>query len=293
MRGTAAENDGLLQSVMETQKVIQRQLASLQKIVQCRPVNNDGMGTESRPRSERSGIVCHHCQRPGHKRPDCPDLPPRQGSGHHATGSGRPSTDNRGRWTSAAPSASTVQTIGQTLYLHVRIGKAKYKGLLDSGSEVTLLPAKAAQGYILQPTYRVLRAANGTEINVLGALRIDIKVGKLRLDTEFIVSDQIEEILLGMDWMDRHQCILECGSKILTIQDVRFELKKKSTNGICHKVVSSSDVDIPARTEAVVSGKVVYSNLNQPNPALWTTESRECLKGLQAARGLVELRFGP
>ena len=57
--------------------------------------------------------------------------------------------------------------------------------------------------------------------------------------------------------------------------------------------MSSSDDDIPARTEAVVSGKVVYSNSNQPNPALWTTESREFPEGTSGCLWIGGVQFGP
>ena len=178
------------------------------------------MGTESRPRTERPRIVCHHCQRPEHKRPDCPDLPPRQGSDHHTTGSGRPSTDNRGRWTPAAPPASTVQTIGQTLCLPTRsYRESQIQGVAGFRLGSHALTCQSCSGIYLATNIScsASRKRDGNQRFGSPAYRHQSRE-MLRLDTEFIVSDQIEEILLGMDWMDRHQCILECGSKILTIQ---------------------------------------------------------------------------
>ena len=119
-----------------------------------------------------------------------------------------------------------------------------------------------------------------------------MKIGRLVLLTEFIVSDQVDEILFGMDWLNQNKCVLECGSNTLRIQDSFFELFKKVPKECRHRIVSKIDVHIPARTEALISGKAVYSNLSVPNADLWSTSPNECVQGLHAARGLVRLRSG-
>ena len=116
-----------------------------------------------------------------------------------------------------------------------------------------------------------------------------VGVHSFYLDTDFIVSDQIEEVILGMDWMNRHQCVLECGFDVIRIQDVQFGLHRKAPRNNCHKVVLQSDAAIPARAETLVKGKVVYSNLQEDNSGLWTTEPRKCADGLHSARGLIRL----
>ena len=143
VRGTAAD-DGVLRSLVETQKVIQRQLASLQEYVNQPPPRAAPFPAE-RPGVSSPNIVCHHCQSPGHIRPNCPDLAFRPDS----SGGSRNQSNNRGSRPSDGPrSTDTVRSIGKALYLKVQIGKQRLKGLLDSGSEVTLLPATAARGYI-------------------------------------------------------------------------------------------------------------------------------------------------
>ena len=237
----------------------------------------------------RSRITCHHCQRPGHIRPNCPDRQQRFSTNEDSDSSGH---GHPAQPSATGPPPSRVQTIGTTLYLSVQIGKRKHEGLLDTGSEVTLLPAAFAGGCSLLPSYRTLRAANGTVINVLGSVTLNVKIGRLVLLTEFIVSDQVDEILFGMDWLKKHRCVLECGSNTLRIQDSFFELFKKVPKECRHRIVSRIDVQNPARTEALISGKAVCSNLSKPNADLWSTSPSECVQGLHAARGLVRLRSG-
>ena len=51
-------------------------------------------------------------------------------------------------------------------------------------------------------------------------------------------------------------------------------------------------MEIPARTEALVPGKAVYSNFKLLHSDPWSTESRECVKGLHSARGLIKSTTG-
>ena len=167
VRGTVADNDKLVKSLLETQRDLQKQLSSLHETVLQQSTRAAALRAVDGAPSGKSRIVCHHCQRPGHIRPNCPD--------RHLHSSTNEDSDSSGHGHPAQPSAigpppSRVQTIGTTLYLSVQIGKRRYKGLLDTGSEVTLLPAAFAEGYSLLPSYRTLRAANGTVINVLGSV---------------------------------------------------------------------------------------------------------------------------
>ena len=55
-----------------------------------------------------------------------------------------------------------------------------------------------------------------------------MRVGSLYLGTDFIVSDQIEKVIFGMDWMTRHRCVLECGFDVIRIHGVQFRLSNKA-----------------------------------------------------------------
>ena len=91
-------------------------------------------------------------------------------------------------------------------------------------------------------------------------MTVDLRAGKLRVSKVFVVSDQIDEAILGMDWMNQHKCLLDCGSNTLTIQDRSFEPSKKASRDCTHRVVSRISVKIPARTEALVPGKAISNS---------------------------------
>ena len=63
---------------------------------------------------------------------------------------------------------STGESSGSATYLKARVDGREQDCLLDTGSEVSLLPASLVPRSEIRPTDYTLRAANGTRIEVLG-----------------------------------------------------------------------------------------------------------------------------
>ena len=100
----------------------------------------------------------------------------------------------------SSPANKSCKT-GNTLFIEVKIGKRRCPALLDMGSEVTLLPKQWADLSQLNRSSRTLRAANGTLINIVGEWKTVVTIGPVSVKMNFIVSDQIDELLVGIDWM--------------------------------------------------------------------------------------------
>lgn len=79
--------------------------------------------------------------------------------------------------------------------------------LIDMGSEVSMiLPFSDVEGLWLQPSSRIRLAANGTGIRVLGEVTVPLKVNRCYGNsTTFLVSGQIFEPMLGMDFLRQHR----------------------------------------------------------------------------------------
>ena len=67
-------------------------------------------------------------------------------------------------------------------------------------------------GYVIEKTHKVVRAANGTEANV--SLRLDNKQFVIKT----LVSQDVEEIMLGYDFLTTNKCIWDFGANQITIQ---------------------------------------------------------------------------
>ena len=84
VRETSSMDDGLLrtlvetqkafqQSLVESQKSMQKQIASLTEALQKEKVNPERSSNAAKWSGTRVKAICHYCKKPGHYRPECPD----------------------------------------------------------------------------------------------------------------------------------------------------------------------------------------------------------------------------
>ena len=72
---------------------------------------------------------------------------------------------------------------------------------MDTGSEVSLLPASLVPENQIRPTDYTLRAANGTPIEVLGCAVVPITTGLYSSTVDGVVTNHVTEVMLGADWL--------------------------------------------------------------------------------------------
>ena len=87
------------------------------------------------------------------------------------------------------------------LYSRFKIQGVERACLIDSGSEVSIIPLKWSEGLEIVPSQRNLRAVNGTRITLYGEVETGIEVGYRTVSTSLLVTDQIDTVILGLDWL--------------------------------------------------------------------------------------------
>jgi len=87
------------------------------------------------------------------------------------------------------------------VYLRAHLGKREVEFLVDTGCERSVTPRNLTGDAVLEPADCRLFAANGTAINVVGEVSMNIRIGDLILFTRFVVSDNITEPMLGVEWL--------------------------------------------------------------------------------------------
>ena len=100
---------------------------------------------------------CYFCGDIGHMVKDC------EKNNQYARNGGVSRADDQN-------DSDTVR--GQT-YLRLVVNGKPSKCLLDTGSDVTLLPTSVVTGLRMEPTTRRIRAANGTAIKVTGTATVE------------------------------------------------------------------------------------------------------------------------
>jgi transposase InsO family protein len=266
----------------------------------------------SRNQSEGRPVVCFICNMPGHLKRNCPNqtvttqivnrgnLPegprpnrncyncgqsnhlarscPLKNSGQSANGAALPTTATR--------SVNYHVAGARSAYLPVRIQGRKRYCLLDTGSEVSVLPDSYVSKNNVWPCNQTLKAANGTAIPILGETEISLEIGTVIITARCLVSEHVSEILLGLSFLEENECIWDFARRLLAIKGMQVSLTAHKPTGSVRRVVLQQETTIPARCEMTILAKTVYSDLSLREND-WSSKPIELSPGVRLARTLV------
>jgi len=110
------------------------------------------------------------------------------------------------------------------VYIRAQIGKCMTVCLVDTGSEKCVLPARIIDAESLEPADCRLFAANGTTINVIGEIFLDVHVGDLTIPTRFVVSSNVTEPMLGANWLRSNRIVWDFAKDLLIVNGEVFDM---------------------------------------------------------------------
>jgi predicted aspartyl protease len=176
-------------------------------------------------------------------------------------------------------------------YLKLRENNQEYYGLLDTGSEVTIVPAGITEQMTLEPSSQGLFAANGTAINVRGRVKIESLSDGASLPLYGLVSEQVAEIILGVDFLKMHNAIWDFDAGVIQLNGVKHVLHTRNAKSWCRRIVVGEDVNVPPLSEIVFSTYVSFNgNIGSTSNGCWATIPREPVPGVHVARTLIPSR---
>jgi predicted aspartyl protease len=174
-------------------------------------------------------------------------------------------------------------------YLRAVIGSSDCICLLDTGSEISLIPTHLVDLSHVNETSQTLRAANGTPIAILGQISLPMKIGNYRTEVTGLVSDHIAEVMLGIEWLTRNGTVWNFAQGQICLGGEQISLICRINEHLwTRRVYLQEDAQIPARTEknlatnVVIRGRPDFSKEMQ-----WTTESTQLVSGVRVARTLI------
>jgi hypothetical protein len=280
----AAENDALSKEVGRLRHV--EQLRAVPSTIEFR----DSSGLAA-PNTRRMQGACFSCGQDGHYARSCLNSSTRNGRAVRQQTQRQPApVDMFQSSLRVAGSKRTGQrAAGRPAYLNVNIGSQKCEALLDSGSEVSLLPARFVDPQLITPTSQTLKAANGTLIAVLGQATLQIQFGQIVTSITGLVSEHVAEIMLGIDWLMDKQVVWDFYKGRIKFGRKFYPLHNKSSAGSwCKRVVLQEEVTIPARSEVNLPTKVVVrGRFGDGDDTQWGTDTNVIATGLHAARTLI------
>jgi len=195
------------------------------------------------------------------------------------------------------------------VYIKAQIGRHSAVCLVDTGSKKCVLPRRLNDGSLLEAAECLFFAANGTTINVVGEKTLNVQVGNLTIPTRSLVSDNVTEPMLGVNWLGSNRVIWDFAKDVLLVNGRKFELVTRESRVMCRMVVAIKNTviersmkvkDYKARsvqsamsaTSAaevpIVPGKVEMNRMNlEHTGCVWTTEANELRRGLSVARTIM------
>jgi len=106
-----------------------------------------------------------------------------------------------------------------TAYVQARIDGCIRHCLLDSGADVSLIPipSQFVSREKLVPDERRLLAANNTTIHIDGQTRLTVLINKQRFSAVLLVSPNVDEVILGRDWLQENNVVWNFGENSIKI----------------------------------------------------------------------------
>lgn len=227
---------------------------------------------------------CPRCNMPGHWAKYCPQMT------KQSTGEQLPSTTTLQRteldasvkheWARVGarravqhvPSESVNTSAQRAAYLKARISGRYHHCLLDSGADVSLAPSRFVDPGRVTTTTCPLLAVNNTSLVVDGTIQLPVVVDGKKLTSTFFVTPNIDEFILGRDWLTDNHVVWDFSQQSVLIDKKSFRLKDRHSSAqSCKRAVTRAEVTIPPAL------KPSYRRIS--STADWTTSPARRLTG--------------
>ena len=176
------------------------------------------------------------------------------------------------------------------VYLRMRLCGRRLKVLIDSGCEVSMVPYDLVKGLPsvhVEPAEEKISAANGTAITVLGEAVLPFKLNGQLIETRVFVSRDIEEPILGSDWLTEHECVWDFKSRRIVVDGKPAITRPRQGPLRCRRVYLQGDVVIPSKQQIDVTVRTPLVSLGHQTIDNHAVETRPVCKGVYVARTLI------
>ncbi|CAC5402085.1 Transposon Ty3-I Gag-Pol polyprotein,Transposon Ty3-G Gag-Pol polyprotein [Mytilus coruscus] len=164
--------------------------------------------------------------------------------------------------------AVTTASEDAGMYVKLNVGDIEAKFVVDTGATLTLVSSKLynmltpLDKSYLNEVKTTVRSVCGNKLELRGKSSFNLRFGSNLLQSEAVVTDLQVDGILGLDFMKRHNCLIDVNNGLVCIGDFKVDLCFRGSIG-CYRVVASEAVVIPPRSEIVINGTVCLAEENQ------------------------------
>jgi len=131
-------------------------------------------------------------------------------------------------------------------------------------------------------------AANGTLIPVMGTVTLRFEVADVPVHCKFLVSDAVDEPMLGIDWLTANNCHWDFTRGILMIKGQEVSLLERPRRPIVRRVYVEDNVFVPPLTQVTVPVRLAWTNYEKgANATEWMLDTKQLYQGVVVARSLL------
>ncbi|MES9904881.1 MAG: pol polyprotein, partial [Sedimenticola sp.] len=198
------------------------------------------------------------------------------------------------------PIALNTVAAKQGYFLAAKINDNFVTFLIDSGASSTILSNKVIEKWPylirpkLTPVQSTLITVTGEATPFLGKTKIELCMGKQKIEQNVLVADIEMDGILGLDFLLTNQCDIMLSKGYITLKGERIPcfVNSEADHDICCRIAVGETVEIPPETEIIVSGKPI-DPINRHKVGILEPKNGFMEKtGLMVARVLVDPKFG-
>ena len=151
--------------------------------------------------------------------------------------------------------------LGGGIYIPSTIGNQEFFMLLDTGATVSILSFRTYQSLSpdllpdLGPPDTGIYTANGQPVDVKGKINVPLAIGPQTLEHMFYVADIESEVILGLDFLDSHECTLNVAGQTLVYhgREIPLYLNTRSQPSSC-RLMMQETLTVPGYSEMIIPG---------------------------------------
>ena len=141
-------------------------------------------------------------------------------------------------------------------------------------------------GYAIRATDKIVRAANGTKLELAGEAKVELCVGNDHMQVLALISHDVDEIMLGYDYLTDNRCVWDFGSNQVFIQGKPHQPFARQGPPKCRRVYVTTDVVLPAKQQIDLPVRSTINSLRLCK-GTFATEPRSIQKGVYIGRTLL------
>ena len=169
---------------------------------------------------------------------------------------------------------------------------------VDTGSNISIVRPDILGGVdqdLIEPVNSCLRTVTGERAPIHRKGQLQLGTGSLLVPQELWVADIHDDCILGLDFLQSHNCLVNLKDGSLTIGGEEIPLKKQpaTTEPTCCKVVLAERVRLPPQSEMVVPVKMEGAKADSQWGLLERSTAPFSVDGVMVARTLVNTQKEP